>query len=148
MKILQLHSDWIEYEPVKKEIAQAEDVEKKPYRYENIVVLLTAVEKGDNEEVGERAIDEVKEFLKSLNVTRVLIYPYAHLSRELAKPAEALFVVKRMEAHAKKLNLDVYRAAFGWTKRFAISVKGHPLAEQSKSFSQADMKGKKKEPEN
>lgn len=139
MKILQLHSDWIEFEPVKKEIAQAEDVEKKPYRYENIVVLLTAVEKGDNEEVGEHAIDEVKEFLKSLNVTRLLIYPYAHLSRELARPAEALFVIKRMEAHAKKLGLDVYRAPFGWTKRFAISVKGHPLAEQSKSFTKDDL---------
>jgi len=150
MKILQLHSDWIEFEPVKKEIAQAEDVEKKPYKYENILVLLTAVEKGDNEDVGEAAIDEVKEFLKSLNVTRLLIYPYAHLSRELAKPSEALFVIKRMEARAKKLGLEVYRAPFGWTKRFSISVKGHPLAEQSKAFSVEDLKkgkaNKKEEP--
>ncbi|MBI2075913.1 MAG: threonine--tRNA ligase [Candidatus Aenigmarchaeota archaeon] len=139
MKILQLHSDWIEYEPVKKEIVQAEDVEKKPYRHENILVLLTAVEKGDNEEVGERAIDEVSEFMKSLHANKVLVYPYAHLSKELAKPQEALFVIKQMEKHAKKLNLDVYRAPFGWTKRFAISVKGHPLAEQSKSFTKDDL---------
>lgn len=140
MKILQLHSDWIEFEPVKKEIAQAEDVEKKTYRYENILVLLIAVEKGDNEELGELAIAEVEKFMKILHANHLLIYPYAHLSKELAKPAEALSVIRRMEEHAKKLKLEVYRAPFGWTKRFAISVKGHPLAEQSKSFSQEDLK--------
>ncbi len=140
MKILQLHSDWVEFEPVKKEIALAEDTEKKAHRYENILVLLTAIEKGDNEALGERAIDEIKEFMKSLNANRILIYPYVHLSKELAKPGEALFIIRRMEEHAKKLKLDVYRAPFGWTKRFAISVKGHPLAEQSKSFSQEDLK--------
>ncbi|MBI2971869.1 MAG: threonine--tRNA ligase [Candidatus Aenigmarchaeota archaeon] len=147
MKILQLHADWVEYEPVKKEIAQAEAVEQKPYRYENILVVLAAVERGDSEELGVHAIDEIREFMKSLGASRLLVYPYAHLSRELAKPAEALFVIKRMEEHARKLTLDVHRAPFGWTKRFAISVKGHPLAEQSKSFTQEDLKGgKEKKP--
>ena len=32
MRILQLHSDWIEYEPVKKEISLAEPVEKKKHK--------------------------------------------------------------------------------------------------------------------
>lgn len=143
MKILQLHADWVEFEPVKKEIAQAEDAEKKPHRYEDVLVLLTAVEKGDSEAVGVRAVDEVREFMKTLGVRRLLIYPYAHLSRELAKPGDALSIIRAMEGHAKQLKLDVHRAPFGWTKRFAISVKGHPLAEQSKSFS-ADAKEKVK----
>ncbi len=147
MKILQLHSDWIEFEPVKKEISQAEEAEKKPHRYENILVLLTAVEKGDSETTGEKAMDEVKDFMKTISVKSVLVYPYAHISRELAKPADALAVIRGMEAHAKKLGLDVHRAPFGWTKRFAISVKGHPLAEQSKSFSQEDFTIKTKKQE-
>ncbi len=148
MKILQLHSDWVEYEPVKKEIERADEAEKKPCRYEDIVVLLTAVEKGDNEDVGERAIDEVEKFMKTLKASRLLVYPYAHISRELAKPGDALFIIRRMEEHAKELGLEAYRAPFGWTKRFSISVKGHPLAEQSKSFSLEDLekdKTKKKE---
>lgn len=147
MKILQLHSDWVEFEPVKKEIERADEAEKKAYRYENIVVLLTAVEKGDNEAVGERAVDEIMEFTKTLRVNRVLIYPYAHISRDLAKPADALFVIRRMEEHAKEIGLEAYRAPFGWTKRFSISVKGHPLAEQSKSFSAEELKTKKKKEE-
>ena len=42
MRILQLHSDFIEYKPIEKEIKIAEEIEKKKYRFENIVVLFTA----------------------------------------------------------------------------------------------------------
>jgi threonyl-tRNA synthetase len=134
VRILQLHSDFIEYEPIKKEIAQAEEVEKKKYRIEEVVVLFTAVEKGDNEATGKNAIDEIKKFLENLKVNRILIYPYAHLSSSLAKPTEALAVVKEMEVHAKKLKIETFRAPFGWNKALQIKVKGHPLAEQSKEF--------------
>jgi len=134
VRILQLHSDFIEYEPIKKEIAQAEEVEKKKYRIEEVVVLFTAVEQGDDEATGNNAIDEVKKFLGNLKVNRILIYPYAHLSSNLARPAEALAVVKEMEARAKKLKIETFRAPFGWNKALQIKVKGHPLAEQSKEF--------------
>src|SRR5271157_5353836 len=107
MRILQMHADWIEYEPVRKEISGAEEVEQKKYRLDEIVVLFVSVEEGDNEKVGEEAIDEVKEFLKNVKVNKVLIYPFAHLSRELAKPAEALKIIKGMESHAKKLKIEV-----------------------------------------
>jgi len=58
MRILQLHSDYIEYEPVEKEIPSAEDAEKKANRLEDIVVIFTCVESGDNEDVGKKAIEE------------------------------------------------------------------------------------------
>jgi len=132
MRILQLHSNFIEYKPIQKEIATAEEAEKKEKRLEEIVVLFTAVEEGDNEAVGKKAIEEVQGFLEKLKVNRILIYPYAHLSSNLAKPAEALRVVKAMEAYAKERDLETYRAPFGWNKRFTISIKGHPLAEQSR----------------
>lgn len=143
MRILQLHSDFIEYEPIKKEISQAEEVEKKKYKIEEVVVLFTAVEQGDNEAVGKSAIDEIKKFLGNLKVNRILIYPYAHLSSSLARPAEALSVVKEMEAYAKKLEIETFRAPFGWNKALQIKVKGHPLAEQSKEFRVGVAKGEK-----
>jgi len=132
MRILQLHSNFIEYKPIQKEIATAEETEKKKKRLEEIVVLFTAVEEGDNEAVSKRAIEEVQGFLEKLKVNRILIYPYAHLSSNLARPAEALRVVKAMEAYAKERDLETYRAPFGWNKQFTISIKGHPLAEQSR----------------
>lgn len=135
MRILQLHSDHIEYEPVKKEIPSAEDAEKKTSRFEDIIVLFTCVETGDDEAVAKQAMDETKEFLKKLKVNRVLLYPYAHLSGNLAKPEIALDVIKTMEKYSNELGIETFRAPFGWCKRFTIAVKGHPLAEQSRKIS-------------
>lgn len=134
MRILQLHSNFIVYKPVQKEIAIAEEAEKKENRLEEVVVLFTAVEKGDSEAVGRKAIDEVETFLGKLKVNRILIYPYAHLSSDLAGPADALKIVKAMEAYAKEKGLETHRAPFGWNKQFTISIKGHPLAEQSREL--------------
>ena len=145
MRILQLHSNFIEYKPIQKEIAMAEEAEKKEKRLEEIVVLFTAVEEGDNETVAKKAIDEVQAFLKNLKVNRILIYPYAHLSSNLAKPAKALKIVKTMETYAKENDLETYRAPFGWNKQFTISIKGHPLAEQSRVILQTEAEEKKEE---
>jgi len=134
MRILQLHSNFIEYKPVRKEIASAEAAEKKPTRLEEIVVLFTAVEEGDNETAAQKAIDDVQAFLRTLKTNRILIYPYAHLSSDLAKPAEALRIIKTLEANAKKKGIETSRAPFGWNKQFTISIKGHPLAEQSRAY--------------
>lgn len=145
MRILQLHSDFIEFQPIQKEIALAEEAERKKTRLEEIVVLFTAVEEGDNVAVAKKAIDEVHAFLEKLKVNRILIYPYAHLSSNLAKPSEALKIVKAMEAYAKEKSLETYRAPFGWNKQFTIAIKGHPLAEQSRVFLPEEVKEGKEE---
>jgi len=134
MRILQQHLDFIEYEPKEKEIASAEEAERKKYRYEEIVVLFTSVEQGDNDEVARKAIEGTREFLGKLKVNRIIIYPYAHLSQSLARPREALDVLKAMERYALEAGLETYRAPFGWNKAFQIKVKGHPLAEQSRLY--------------
>ncbi len=132
LRILQLHSDFIEYEPIKREIATAEKCEKKRKRLEELVVLFTCVEKGDDEAVAREAVEEIRSSLQQLKVSKILIYPYAHLSSNLAKPSDALKVVKAIEKYAKEAGIETYRTPFGWCKQFSISIKGHPLAEQSK----------------
>ena len=47
LRILQLHSNFIEVEAVEKEIALAEEPKKKKQRFEELAVLFTAVEEGD-----------------------------------------------------------------------------------------------------
>ncbi|MCK4482021.1 threonine--tRNA ligase [Candidatus Bathyarchaeota archaeon] len=145
MRILQLHSNFIKYKPIQKEIAVAEESSKEEKRFEEIVVLFTAVEEGDNEAVAKKAIDEVQASLEKLKVNRILVYPYAHLSSNLAKPAEALKIVKKMEVYAKETGLETYRAPFGWNKQFTISIKGHPLAEQSRAILPAEAEKEKEE---
>ncbi len=129
MRILQLHSNFIEYEAVEKEIELAEEPEKLQDRIEDVVVLFTAVENGDDKNVVMKALQATKESLDQLKVNRVLIYPYAHLSSNLAKPADALKILKEMKQAAKTMGLETYSAPFGWCKKFSISIKGHPLAE-------------------
>ncbi|MCW4044750.1 MAG: threonine--tRNA ligase [Candidatus Bathyarchaeota archaeon] len=134
MRILQLHSNFIAFTPVAKEIAIAEEAEKKENRIEDAVVLFIAVEQGDDVAIAQKAIDDAHAFLQKLKVNRILLYPYAHLSSNLAKPAEALKLMKTMETHAKQAGIETYRAPFGWNKQFTLSIKGHPLAEQARSY--------------
>jgi len=113
-----------------REIDGAEDCEKSLYRLDDLVVLFTSVESGDDESVAAKAIGEVKEYLNKVKANRILIYPYAHLSSDLAKPHDALRVLRLMERVAKEMGIEVHRAPYGWCKQFTISIKGHPLAEQ------------------
>jgi len=140
MRILQYHSDFIEYTPIEKEIRNAEDAEKKIVRYENIVVLFTSVEKEDNVSIAKKAIDGIKESLKVIKCNKILIYPFVHLSNNPAAAEIALKVLKEMESYARDSGLETYRAPFGWNKQFHLKIKGHPLAEQSKIFTKESLK--------
>ncbi len=137
MRMLQLHSNYIEYRPVEKEIASAEECEDKSCRLDEVVVLFTAVETGDTAETARKAIDGLKEYLDRIKSARILIYPYAHLSTDLASPADAFNVLREMEQYAKGLGIETYRAPFGWCKEFCISIKGHPLAEHFRTVATA-----------
>ncbi len=129
MRILQLHSNFIEYEAIEKEIPNAEEPEKKCDRIEEVAVLFTAVEEGDDTNVVKKALEATKASLDQLKVNRVMIYPYAHLSNNLAKPVDALKILNEMREQFKQLGIETYSAPFGWCKKFSVSIKGHPLAE-------------------
>jgi len=136
MRILQLHCDNIEFTPIKKEIKSAEDVEPLTKKLDEVVVAFIAVEEGDDSSVAKKAISEITESMKKVGCNRLLLYPYAHLSSKLASPSIALSILKEMESFAK--GLEVSRAPFGWTKSYKIQVKGHPLAENSKTITAGD----------
>jgi threonyl-tRNA synthetase len=134
MRILQLHSNYITYKPVEKEINIAEEAETTENRVEDVVVLFTAIEEGDNTAMAQKAINDVRAFLGKIKANRILIYPFAHLSSKLSQPSQALSIIKDMEAYAKTKGIETFRAPFGWNKQFTISIKGHPLAEQARSY--------------
>jgi len=133
MRLLQLHSDFVEYQPIAKEIREAEEnVSSSKVRFEDLVVSLVAIENGDDENLAKIAVNEIERYLATVKSKRLLIYPYAHLTSDLALPERALEVIKSIEKFAKERFVDVHRAPFGWTKAFEIKVKGHPLAENYK----------------
>jgi threonyl-tRNA synthetase len=138
MRILQLHCDYVEYTPVKKEIKSAEDLDPQSKRFEEIVVAFVAVEESDNADVAKRAIGEISESMKKIGCAKLLLYPYAHLSSKLASPTTALLLLQEMEKNAP--GLEISRAPFGWTKSYKLQVKGHPLAENSKTITAGEEK--------
>jgi threonyl-tRNA synthetase len=130
VRILQLHCDSIEYTPTKKEIKSAEDTVPETKRLEEVVVAFVAIEEGDDSSVAQNAISQIKNSMEKIGCKKLLLYPYAHLSSNLAAPSTALTLLKEMEQSASEL--EVSHSPFGWTKSYKIQVKGHPLAESSK----------------
>ena len=140
MRILQLHCDKIEYTPTKKEISSAEDIEPKTVRLEEIVVCFLAIEKDDDDAVIQNAALQIEESMKKIGCKKLLLYPYAHLSADLASPTTAISLLDSLE---KSFNeVDVTHAPFGWTKSYEMKVKGHPLAESSKIITAESKKEK------
>ena len=140
MRILFIHADYIEYEAKERALKSAEEIEKKRERCDECLVAFISVEEGDDAIVSS-ARDEIVEVADKLNVNRIVLYPYAHLSNKLASPDVAMKVLISLENDLSQ-NYEVCRAPFGWYKSFVISCKGHPLSELSK-----EIRGEKKEEE-
>ncbi len=131
MRILQLHCDSIDYTPTKKEITDAEHVKNpESVHLKELVVAFVAIEDGDDSSVAQNAMAQIKLYMKQIGCKKLLLYPYAHLSSNLASPSTALSLILEIESAAS--DLEVYHSPFGWTKSYSIKVKGHPLAESFK----------------
>ena len=141
MKILTIHSDFIEFEPVSKAIASAEEVEKFKKKIDNCLVVFSSVEKGDEKDwqgTAKKAVEEIEDIAGQVKENRIVVYPFVHLSNTPSSPDVALKVVKEVEKLLKEKKYDTYRAPFGWYKAFNIQCKGHPLAELSRTFGPAE----------
>jgi len=135
MRILLLHSDFIEYQPISKEIDSAEEIPSTSSKKINdVIVALIAVEKDDDESIIDDVCKELKTYSETIKCDNILVYPYAHLSSDLANPVAAQALIISVEKKAKGLFSIVNRAPFGWTKSFNVKIKGHPLAEHAKTI--------------
>ena len=135
MRVLLLHSDFIEYQPISKEVQAAEDIQSKSTKkIDEVIVALIAVEKDDDESIIDDVCRELKKYGETVKCDNLLIYPYAHLSSDLASHTIAQALLISIEKRSRHFFGTVNRAPFGWTKSFNIKVKGHPLAENARTF--------------
>jgi threonyl-tRNA synthetase len=137
MQLLFLHSDFLEYE-VKKATPVAEKISDamRSGRMDEALVAFIAVEKVDEvnpQEMARRGCEEIRKVAFEVKASRVVLYPYAHLSSSLSKPEVAMSVLKEMEGMLKA-DFEVMRVPFGWYKGFTVRCKGHPLSELSRSL--------------
>lgn len=129
----------ITYEPIAPEASIYEDAQKEKVSLDNVLVIFVSVEKGDTEQTADQAARDTEEFMAKLARDRVLVYPFAHLSNNLEAPAEAMRLLERIHSRLAR-NHDSVKAPFGWTKKMSIDIKGHPLAEQSRSYGPSEQK--------
>jgi threonyl-tRNA synthetase len=77
-------------------------------------------------------VDCIRVTAEKVGAKRIMVYPYSHLSSDLAKPRIAVNLidqlVERLRGHQ---GLEIHRAPFGYYKSYEISCKGHPLSELS-----------------
>ena len=86
----------IMFEGSAEELKEKEEIEvKEP------LVILTAIEKGDNKETLKELVNAIEKTAKDVKAKNIVLYPYAHLSSNLASPKQALEDLLKAE---KELN--------------------------------------------
>ncbi|MFH1780121.1 MAG: threonine--tRNA ligase [Candidatus Micrarchaeota archaeon] len=137
MRILQLHCDYVSFKPKQKALKNAPELseeEKKGAKLENVVVVFSSFEVGDNEAVLLQAVKDVQKNFQEVKAENLLLYPYAHLSNNLAPPGDAIQLLNRFLELSKIIAKNAKKSPFGYYKEFELKCKGHPLAELSKSI--------------
>jgi threonyl-tRNA synthetase len=136
MKLLLVHSDFIEYKATKKALKAAPELAEADMagRMEECLCAFVSVEKADEDGLQsavKKAAAEIVKIADQVKTKRVMLYPYAHLSNSLASPAVATQALPALKA-ALPSDYEVKQSPFGWYKAFSISCKGHPLSELSR----------------
>lgn len=139
MKTLNLHVDYIKFKPLKKALKSIGDLSEKDMKEQQVkeaLVVMTAVEKSDKDvkKAVEKYIESIKDIAKQLKTEKIVLYPYAHLSKDLGPPEIAQKILANAEEELKKSKFKVSRAPFGYYKEFELKVKGHPLSELSREI--------------
>jgi len=107
---------------------------------EDCLTVFFTVERTDQDNLESScsgAVREIRGIASRLGVSRIMLYPYAHLSSDLADPDAAMKSARKIE-ELLAADLEVKRSPFGWYKSFSISCKGHPLSELSKQVTPED----------
>ena len=144
MKILLIHADYINYK-VKEKAKFAEEIsrESKARSMRDPLIAFISVEKSDEKsdekcgELVENAVAEIHDVASKVKTQNITLFPFAHLSDDLAAPQKAIEILTCIECKLKDRDYRVMRVPFGWYKAFEFKSKGHPLAVLSRSVPRA-----------
>jgi threonyl-tRNA synthetase len=139
MKALYIHADSMKFE-AKEKTKVAEDIPDELHEKEmkEVLVAFITVESDDEDAAEDVAAEAAKDILnvaEQVKAERIMLYPYAHLSKDLGKPKTSIEILNAVENIVSEAGAEVMRAPFGWYKSFEISCKGHPLSELSRDIS-------------
>lgn len=103
--------------------------------FDAVLVGFVTAEAGDErgpDDIVTQAVAEITQTAETIGARRVMIYPYAHLSSDLARPRFASTTIQTIANRlTESTDLEVRQAAFGHYKAFEIVAKGHPMSERA-----------------
>ncbi|GGP19298.1 hypothetical protein GCM10007981_02420 [Thermocladium modestius] len=143
MRLLLIHAEDFSYSVKDKAIREPEPLERQGYEAKNALVVFTTVESGDNDspEFLSSVADDIIDVARKVKAGSIVIYPYAHLSSDLAPPDKAISILgKLFEVVKERSGLSVEKAPFGWYKAFSIKCLGHPLSELSRTITPSSVR--------
>src|SRR5467141_5472741 len=99
MSLLLVHADRFEYEAREKAVKEPEPLDEahKKGVLENGLVVFSTVEKNDEQEpeqIATNAASSIEEVLGWLKTKKVMVYPYAHLSTNLASSEPEITILQ------------------------------------------------------
>ena len=104
----------------------AEDVVEEELKCEKCIVVWITVEDGDDEDRVPSAIaEDIEKMSSEVGTKDIIVFPFAHLSNNLASPKEGLKLMKIIEEKLKD-KLNVSRGHFGSNKEIQAHIYGHP----------------------
>ena len=142
MRVLFIHADYLEYE-VKKKTKVAQEIPEghEKGRMEEVLVAFISfeeIDEGKEDASSALLADNVEEVAKMVKTSKVVLYPYAHLSSSLAKPDVGKIILKQTKEILDERGFNTISSPFGWYKSFKLSCKGHPLSELSREIVAGD----------
>ncbi len=137
MRILQLHCSEFSYQVRKETLVAEQPPEPREDNLEDILVCFICFEKKDEnrvEELIDNLVGNLKVDTSRLGCSRVLLYPYAHLSKSLGSARLAKVFLNNLSERIEGEGMETHKSPFGWYKAFNLSCIGHPLAEAYREF--------------
>ena len=137
MKLLLVHADYLNYQ-IREKAKFAEEVPsaKRVGGMRNPLIAFACAETVDEKsgDVIEKTADEIRGVATKVKAQNIVLFPFAHLSDDLASPEIAIQILKCVKCKLTDDGYQVLRVPFGWYKIFEYKCKGHPLAVQSRSI--------------
>lgn len=149
VRLLFIHADALEFEAKKPALKGIDDLpqdQRKGAAGETLIVFYS-VEKGDETDPAgttKAVVDNVRDVATQVKAQHITLYPYAHLSSELAPWKAAQAMGDQFVEAVRAAGYEVLKVPFGFYKAFTIKAKGHPLAELSRTVRAGDA-GKKQD---
>jgi threonyl-tRNA synthetase len=86
------------------------------------------IEEGKLEGKSRKLIELIKD-RNYYNVDKVLVYPWAHLSKFLSNESNAMEVCPKIAGYLEEKGIQAKYSPFGWYKSFKLNCIGHEVAE-------------------